>query len=366
MQICMLSELFYPYMLGGAERRYYEIAIRLAKKHDITVYSLNLFGKTNSETVDGIEIKRVGFNHPLNKRSLMSLPSYLTALFKSLGSSYDIIDANQGIASFSGVLKPLTKRPVVATFHDIYWNQWGKHFRLPYSGVGKTMEFLWSKVRYNTIIANSPETEKKLKYLGFSGNVEIIPSGLDLEFIGGIKAGKIKNTVVYVGRLEKYKNVDSLLYAVAKAKKTIPGIKLAIIGSGSEENRLKKLAKDLSIDAEFFGFVSEREKFEIIKSSEVLVNPSLVEGLGLIALEAMACGCPVVVRKLDCYFFCSGKNSVMYDDESKLPEIIVDILKNSDHRKSLSRNALRTAQHFTWDETAKKVEEVYKKCLNVS
>ncbi|MBI3190345.1 glycosyltransferase family 4 protein [archaeon] len=363
MQICMLSELFYPYMLGGAERRYYEIARRLARKHEVTVYSLNLFGKKSSEIRENIEIRRVGFNHPMNKRSLITLPSYFTALIRSLNSEYDIIDANQGIASFSSVLKPLTKRPIVATFHDIYWNQWGKHFRLPYSGIGKTMEFIWSKTKYDAIIANSPETAKKLAGLGFGHDIEMIPSGLDTNLIDIIKVTKNKNTVVYVGRLEKYKNVSSVLYAIARVKKSIPDIKLKVIGSGSEGTNLRNLAKKLSINVEFFGFVDERKKFEIIKSSNVLINPSFVEGLGLIALEAMACGCPVVVRDLDCYFFCSKSNSITYSDENKLPDIIIGLLRNPEKCKALSKNALETARHFTWDETARHVERMYKSCV---
>ena len=63
MEICMLSELFHPFMLGGAERRYYEIAKRLARRNDVTVYSLRFYGHPRRETTDGIEIIRVGAEH---------------------------------------------------------------------------------------------------------------------------------------------------------------------------------------------------------------------------------------------------------------------------------------------------------------
>src|SRR3972149_1863347 len=101
MHVCMLSELFYPYMLGGAERRYFEIAKRLAKRNEVTVYSLKFYGTKDEEEKDGIRIIRTGMKHPLNKRSMLPLASYLPSLMKSLGN-FDIVDSNQGISSFAG------------------------------------------------------------------------------------------------------------------------------------------------------------------------------------------------------------------------------------------------------------------------
>src|SRR3989304_9029162 len=105
MQICMLSELFYPYLLGGAERRYFEIAKRLAKRHEVTVLSLNLQGSKKEQEIESVKIKRVGLKHPMAHRSLPQLVTYMPALLKALDSEYDIIDCNQGIASFAGISK---------------------------------------------------------------------------------------------------------------------------------------------------------------------------------------------------------------------------------------------------------------------
>src|SRR3989344_8462622 len=88
MKICMLSELFYPYLLGGAERRYYEIAKRLSKKHDITVYALRLAGQKDTENKDGIQIIRTGIKHPMNKRSILPLLSFPTALLRSITKDF--------------------------------------------------------------------------------------------------------------------------------------------------------------------------------------------------------------------------------------------------------------------------------------
>lgn len=353
MHICMLSELFYPYLFGGAERRYFEIAKRLAKKHDVTVYSLRLKGCKDYEIYDKIEIIRVGLKHGLKKRSMPPLLSFFP--LKALKNNYDIIDANQGIASFMGFFAPFTRRPIVATFHDIYWNQWNEYFAKPYSWFGKGMELIWSKLHYDKIIANSPATEEKLKRLNFKSDIRTIVSGIDLDFINSVRSKK-KNQVIYVGRLIKYKNVDLLLNEFSKVKDS----KLIIVGSGPEEENLKRLAKKLDINVDFRGFVTEKEKIRLIKSSQLLINPSSVEGLGLILLEAMACGTPVVAKNLSTYFFCNKNNSLLGDN---FASNITKLLENNTLRARLRKNGLKTAKDFSWDRTADKVEALYKELV---
>ncbi|MBI4018223.1 MAG: glycosyltransferase family 4 protein [Candidatus Aenigmarchaeota archaeon] len=355
MQICMLSELFYPYLLGGAERRYYEIAVRLAKRHNVTVYSLRFDGHEDREEHRGVQIVRTGSSHPLDKRSVPALATFILALPAAAAAGNDIIDANQGISSFAGLLKPLTRKPVVATFHDLYWNQWNEYFPFPLSSLGKSMEFMWSRLPYDAVIANSPTTAKKLGFLGFS-DVTTIPSGVDIDFINRIRVRKRKNTVTYVGRLVKYKNVDALIRAVKEISAEID-VKLRIVGSGPEEYNLKKLARDLGVDAVFSGFVSEQEKFRIIKSSSVLVNPSSVEGLGLVLIESMAAGTPVVAKNLEAYFFCNGRNALLYDNETELASRILDAMT----KKNLVKNGHETAKKYSWDSVARSVESLYRR-----
>ncbi len=364
MNICLLSELFYPYLLGGAEKRYYEVAKRLAKKHNVTVYSIRLYGQKTHEVHEGVEIRRFGLKHPLNKRSLPQLTSYFECLIKSLKSNFDIIDANQGIASYIGLLKPFTSKPVFATFHDIYWNDWRKYFRFPLSCIGKVMEFSWSKLKYDSIFTVSPQTKNKLIELGFRSKIEIIPSGIDLDFLNSINPEKDDNTIVYVGRLVKYKNLDKLLVSVSQVKKQISRIKLKIVGSGPEEFNLRVLAKKLDLNVEFLGFVSEEEKVRIIKSSSVLVNPSTLEGLGLVLIESMGCKTPIIARELDAYFFCNSKNSMLYENDGDLTNKILTLLTDKAMVSSMQKNGFETAKKFSWDEITKKIESVYLGCLN--
>lgn len=359
MKICMLSELFFPYMLGGAERRYYEIARRLAKKHEVTVFSLNLQGMPKNENIEGINVLRFGAAHSLAGRNLAHLATFPPAILKSVTGDFDVIDANQGISSFSGFLSPLTKKPLVATFHDIYWNQWNEYFHFPLSSIGKTMEFLLSKARYTRIIAVSPQTELKLRCLGFNSGISVIPSGVDTEFISKIKARRKENAFIFVGRLVKYKNVDSLLRAFSLVQKEYPTARLKIVGSGPEERNLRELAKKLRINVHFAGFVSEEKKITEIKSATALINPSSVEGLGLILIEAMACGTPVIAKKLDTYFFCNSSNCILYTDERGLASAMIKMMDDRRIPKKLARNGYSTASKYSWDNVAMEIEKFY-------
>jgi L-malate glycosyltransferase len=357
----MLSELFYPFMSGGAERRYFEIAKRLSKKHNVTVYALNLEGSQTQEIINGIEIIRVGSKHPIGERKLAPLATFWPAIIRAVTGNYDIIDANQGIASFSGIFNSLVKKPVVATFHDIYWNQWNTYFKFPASTIGKTMEFVWSKTRYSNIFTVSPTTEQKLISLGFRGKIDVIPSGVDTDMINKIKVSREPKKFVYVGRLVKYKNVDLIIRAFEKIKKTNPDAQLHIIGTGPEEMTLVHLSKELGVHVKFHGFVEEEKKMKIIKSASALINPSDVEGLGLILIEAMACGTPVIAKNLPTYFFCNKRNSILFNRNDQLSEAMERVIVDSGYARDISKNSIKTAQEFSWNNTAKKVETVYRR-----
>lgn len=357
MQISILSELFYPYLSGGAEKCMYEIAKRLAKRHDVDVYSMNLIGQPSKQVHENMRIFRIGARHPLSQRYLPFLATY-NPFFKVLRGNYDIVHANQGTACMFGAFKYVTKRPFVATFHDIYWNDWNRYYSWPYNYIGKSMEFTFSKLKYNTLIANSEQTKGKLEKLGFSSPIKVIPNGVDLDVTDRIKAKKNRNSILYVGRLVSYKNVDTLIKAFALVNKKLPDATLIIIGTGPERKNLEKLAANLECNVKFLGFVSEEKKLVEIKSAEILVNPSDIEGFGIILLEAMACRCPIIAQPLRCYNFCNSKNSILAPN-IRLSENIIKLLDNRRLRQTISSAGYETAKSYSWERISEKVEAVY-------
>ena len=194
--------------------------------------------------------------------------------------------------------------------------------------------------------------------MGFKSKIVVIPTGVDIEHINKVKVKKQNSTIVYVGRLVGYKNIDLLIKSVATLKNKIPDIKLRIVGSGPEKTNLQRLAESLKVDTKFYGYVTEEEKIKLIKSSTVLVNPSSTEGLGLILIESLACSTPVVARNLDCYYFLNKTNSALYNSQKQMNIVLEKALMDSQYRTKLIKSGYKTASRFSIENTVKKYLEV--------
>ncbi|MFH0837165.1 MAG: glycosyltransferase family 4 protein [Candidatus Aenigmatarchaeota archaeon] len=363
MKIAILTDLFYPYQLGGAERQFYEVASRLAKKHQVHVFTLNLDNQPSEEILNNIHIHRFGLKHSMKKRSLLALASFFlkTPFFLKELKKFDIIHANQ-IAGLFSFFRYFIKKPFLLTIHDLYWNQWKKYYRFPFYYMGKAIELFYSKLYYSGIITVSEESARKIKKLGFKPNTYIIPNGIDFDHINKTKTKK-SNHLVYVGRLVNYKNVDKIIQSMPAINKLFPKLELHIIGTGDQKPHLEKLANKLNANVKFLGYVSEEEKFQELKSAQAFISMSSVEGFGISVLEAMASGTPVVIKTLPCYDeFCDSKNSLRIT-EQELSKTIINLIKNKSLQKTLTANGLATAKQFDWNNVVKKLEKVYESLI---
>jgi glycosyltransferase involved in cell wall biosynthesis len=121
-------------------------------------------------------------------------------------------------------------------------------------------------------------------------NVSILGEGINPPRLRGFPKEK-EPTLIYVGRLKKYKRVEMLIEASTILKNEFPGLKVWIVGSGDMEPELKKNSKEW---IHFFGFVDEKKKWELLERAWIFVMPSVKEGFGLTVAEAEACGLPAV------------------------------------------------------------------------
>ena len=377
MRIAIFTELFWPYILGGGENRYYEIAKRLARKHEVHVYTMKLKGTKNYEIHENIHIHRLGiFKHPLDKRSLKPLVFYfLHSLIKPL-PNVDIIDCNTYFPCISGFIRSkIRKKPIVATIHDVYRGMWGfalgNKFLNP---VGNFIELLVCKLPYNKIITVSSSTKNLLmKTFSISNKmIEIIPNGIGIKTIDKIKAKKKKNQICYVGRLNPHKHIEDLIEVVEKLKSKIPDIKCKIVGGGVLRNKLERdiRRRGLSKQIEFCGFMKDyKNVIKIMKESEVFILPSTREGFGIVMIEAMRCMAVPVAYKLDAYKdFCNNKNSVLVKerDVNELYKKVEVLLINPKVRNDYAKNGFRTSAKFDWDRITKSIEELYEENIHYS
>lgn len=222
-----------------------------------------------------------------------------------------------------------------------------------------------------------------------NGNMVIIPPGVDVSHFYPIPADEAKmyvglkpedRMVLFVGRIEPLKGVDTLIQAMSclQLKETKRPVHLAIIGGDpaaspeemtAEMARLQKLCDDLAVDQTVV-FLGKRDQDKLpyyYSAAEVLVMPSHYESFGMVALEAMACGTPVIASEVGglAYLVRDGETGFTIPDQE--PEELCDkiswMLNDKPLHDTMSARAVEYAQDYAWEKIAKQIVEVYEGLL---
>jgi glycosyltransferase involved in cell wall biosynthesis len=173
--------------------------------------------------------------------------------------------------------------------------------------------------------------------------------------------------LLYVGRLEKIKGLDLLLKAMVFVKKELPNVFLHIIGEGSQKKIFKNLSESLNLkEIKFYGKILRSRVQPYMLAADIVVVPSRYEAFGIVALEAMSCGKPVILSGKGGFkdFVNNYKNSVVARMQSKdIAEKIILLWKNDELREKIKEGALKTALDFPWKRVAQKYLKTYHKIL---
>jgi D-inositol-3-phosphate glycosyltransferase len=242
--------------------------------------------------------------------------------------------------------------------------------------------------RANAIIASTPQEVKNILdlYDVTGENIELIRTGVDkrlfrpiAEEIAVKETGiNFKNIVLFVGRITKAKGLRILVKAIARVKnKFNEEMKLVVIGGdvsgvmhseeeSREKKRLRRLIKklDLEEDVIFLGPV-ERERLPYFYSiADVCVVPSLYESFGLVAVEAMSCGTPVIASKVGglAHTVRDGYSGLHFlpGRSDHLAKVILRLITDAEKMDEIGINArLRTAREFGLEKTVKQIKDLY-------
>jgi glycosyltransferase involved in cell wall biosynthesis len=236
-------------------------------------------------------------------------------------------------------------------------------FYLMKRGIGKSC---W-------IIADSEHTKNDLisTFQYPSERITVVPLGVNLDFFYDKKKKRDLFTILYVGSEMPRKNVELLFKAFSIVKKNFPEAKLVKVGKSQwpgARKKLETLSQTLGISDSilFYDKVEEEHISNLYNTATLFVHPSYYEGFGFPLLEAMACGCPSIVAKATSLPEIGG-NAVLYfdpTDEKGLASQISTVFKEKTLQKKLSKKGLERAKHFTWENTAEKNLQVYKKVLS--
>jgi glycosyltransferase involved in cell wall biosynthesis len=180
------------------------------------------------------------------------------------------------------------------------------------------------------------------------------------------------NYLLAFGNTKAHKNTAQLIkaFAMAKKKALTDGRRpqLVLVGSESAGLKLKPLAAHLGLidqDLVFLPFVSDRELAALYQGALAFIMPSVIEGFGLPALEAMACGAPVVCSNQGSLPEVVGHAAAMFDphDVGEMEKVISRVVQSQSEREDLARRGLERAKTFSWRKTAKATLEVYRRVL---
>jgi glycosyltransferase involved in cell wall biosynthesis len=356
MKIAVVCDVIYPWVVGGGEKRYYEVFTRLAKKHDVHFYTMFYKGMPSREfEYNGIKVHCI-CDAPNNlysggRRKIFPAIKFSSYLYSQLmKEKFDLIESNEFpfFPCFTAKLvAKMQKIPLFITWHEVWGDYW-YHYLGVVGFFGKLIEKLVSKLPEKIISVSSSTSNKLKKELEVNEDkIATINNGVDLEFIKKVDVKKEKNKVIFVGRLIPEKNVDLLLKNIPK------NFKLTIVGEGPEMKNLKELAKQLK-KVEFKGFIRDyKELIREIKSSSLFVLLSEREGFSISALEAIACKTPVLALK----------NSLPKEIEN-----LCYLTNKWDIRENLLKYTNSKPPNnigkFDWNKTAESVEKLYMRTLS--
>jgi phosphatidylinositol alpha-mannosyltransferase len=253
------------------------------------------------------------------------------------------------------------------------------HSSTPDNFVGKSIEFFLMPFastvlnEFDSVIAVSNAASKYLKEF-YKGEVCIVPNGIDLSVFNPqnkpfdkFEDGKIN--ILFLGRLDKRKGCIYLLKAFRKLKARFENVRLLIAGKGDQLKNINKYITKHDIpDVEMLGFVSEEDKPRIYASCDIYCSPALYgESFGIVLLEAMATGRPVVAYSNPGYKdVIKGTGALFLVKPKKVDALaakLETLCRDKNLRGLMSKWGLKEAKKYSWDKVCDGVIKVYKNAL---
>ena len=183
-----------------------------------------------------------------------------------------------------------------------------------------------------------------------------------------MRDGKIN--ILFVGRLEKRKGLKYLLSAYSKLKWDWPNLRLLVVGPGNLDIDSIRIISERNLkDLIFTGSVDDHDKARYYKSADIYCSPATgKESFGIVLLEAMASGLPIVASAIEGYssVITDMHDGVLFEPKSEesLIKHIEKLLNDINLRNNLANNGLKTSKEFKWSIIAERVMKHYLKVLN--
>jgi len=192
-------------------------------------------------------------------------------------------------------------------------------------------------------------------------NVYHIPNSIDIDSLPKKSDRRNKKQIIFAGRLSLEKGIDVLCELI----EILPSdINLIILGSGPKENLIKNIKKS---NVNYLGYLPKNETISLIRGSDILIQPSLIEGVSSTILEAMACKVPIITTNVggNKEIIEHNKNGILIEpnDSKKLLDEILNLFNNSKIKNQLVNSAYIDVQKYDWKNVGKLYLNLYDKLL---
>jgi len=371
-KILMASDIYFP-LVGGISEHIHNLTNELRKRgHDVFILTSRIRdGHIPFE--DPPHVIRIGrgITVPVNKSfaSITFSPLITRKIKKILDEGgYDIVHIHGTLApTIPLVTLYYTQTMTFFTFHASHGESKGYELFKPI--LQKAFD------RIDGLIAVSEEAKNTIARY-FPGNYRIIPNGVDVErfkpdgnVIRGLKSRNTK-VILFVGRFEPRKGVKYLIKAMRRVLKEIPDARLVLVGGGPLRKFYTQLVEEEIKDKVHFAGIVPREKLPAYyRSADVFVSPAIEgESFGIVLLEAMASGLPVIASRIPGYthVFKEGDEGFFFKpkDHKDLAEKLIVLLKNDELRREMGRKGReRVVKLYSWAKVAGEVESYYNEVI---
>lgn len=377
--IAFVSNVVYPFVKGGAEKRIYEIGRRLARDgHAVTVYGRHYWDGPQVTEHEGMTLRAVAPGADLyagERRSITEALDFAVRAAPSLRSALSDRDHDLVVASVFPYFPVLSAKvsalgtdvPLVTTWHEVWRSHWEEYLgRL--APCGKLVERVTARTP-QLPVAVSGVTADRLATLGPDRDrIRVVPNGLDTQ---QVRTAPLPDDpaegydLLYAGRLIEHKNVDLLLDAFDRVADRHDAT-LGVIGDGPEADALRRQASglDAAADIEFLGFLDDYEDvLGHMRAADGFVSPSTREGFGITFAEAMAAGCTVVGVEHPH----SAASEVVGDAGFLADPSVAAVADALDRTLDGDRPAVdptERVERYDWSSVARRAERTYERALN--
>lgn len=263
---------------------------------------------------------------------------------------------------------PIRKKTrVYVTVHDVGFKRYPNLYKkIQYYYHDLTMRVIRRRADKIITISDFSKSEIIDLYKVDANQIIVIPLGYDKDKYNiSVLANKnildkykiIQPYVLYIGRLEKKKNIGNMVKAMAYAKVSNPDLKLVLAGNaGNDYEAIKNIITSSKLESEIIlpGYIAEDDLPTVMKMAEIFLFPTLYEGFGLPILQAMAVGTPVVTSDIEPHREVAGGAAALanpYNPENIAKEIN-KIIKDKEFAAELKNRCLKRVSEFSWTETA--------------